>query len=215
MTTKRRYDATGRRAAAEERRLRILAEAASLFATRGWSGTTIAAVAEASDVSPDLVASAFGGKAGLLMAALRRVGFGSHANLQEAFAALHLEDEPSREVRLEQIVGLACTALEAMAPIFSVLPLAADQDRELQGLVTASEAGLHGIAAEVVDFLAEGPVHPDTVDLVYVMLRSQTYLALVRNCGWSVERYGTWLRRSLLAAVETPVPEPGPGQVSR
>lgn len=215
MTTKRRYDASGRRAAAEERRLRITAEAAELFAVRGWSGTTIAAVAEAADVSPDLVASAFGGKAGLLMAALRRVGFGAHANLQEAFAALHLENEPSREVRLEQIVGLACTALEAMAPIFSVLPLAADQDSELQGLVNASEAGLHGIAGEVIQFLAEGPVHPDTVDEVYVLFRSETYLALTRKCGWSNERYGAWLRRSLLAAVEPQTPVAGPAQVSR
>lgn len=182
--------------------MRIADVAASLFGERGWSGTTIAAVAESAEVSPDLVASAFGGKAGLLMAALRRAGFGEHTNLQEAFAALALDDEPSRAVRLDQIVGLACTALDAMAPIFAVLPLAADQDPELQALVAASEAGLHDIAHDVVRLLATGPVHPDAVDEVYVLLRSQTFLALRRSCGWSIERYGAWLRRSLLDAAD-------------
>lgn len=205
MVTRRRYDVSGRRAAAEERRLRIAAEAAALFIEHGWSATTIAAVAQAAEVSTDLVASAFGGKAGLLMAALRRVGFGEHSNLLEAFAALALDDEPDRDVRLDRIVELACSALHAMAPIFSVLPLAADQDPELQVLVTASEANLHHIAGEVVRLLAQGPAHPDAVDEVYVLLRSQTFLTLVRECGWSLERYGVWLRRRLLAAAATPV----------
>jgi len=184
--------------------LRITAVAAAMFADRGWSGTTIAAVAEAADVSADLVASAFGGKAGLLMAALRRVGFGSHLNLLEAFAALRLDDEPSREVRLDRIVELACTAHAAMAPIFAVLPLAADQDLELRGLVAASDQNLHDIAGEVVRLLAPGPVHPDAVDEIYVLTQSQTYLALVRDRGWSLDRYGDWLRRRLWAAVQPP-----------
>lgn len=204
MVTRRRYDASGRRAAAEERRLRIAAEAATLFIEHGWSATTISAVAQAAEVSPDLVATAFGGKAGLLMAALRRVGFGEHSNLGEAFAALALDDEPDRDVRLDRVVALACSALEAMAPIFAVLPLAADQDPELQALVTASEASLRSIGSEVVRLLAVGPTHPDAVDEVYVLLRSQTFLALVRECGWSLERYGAWLRRRLLEVVATP-----------
>lgn len=195
--TKRRYDASGRRAAAEERRLRVATEAARLFGERGWAATTIADVAAAAEVSSDLISSAFGSKAGLLMAALRRQGFGDHANLQQAFQALALHDEPSREVRLDKIVGLARSALAAMAPIFAVLPLAADQDVELQGLVAASEDGLAGIAAEVVDLLATGPVHPDTADEVYVLLRSETYLALVRRRGWDDERFAAWLRRTL------------------
>ncbi len=110
---------------------------------------------------------------------------------------------------MDRIVGLACTALDAMAPIFAVLPLAADQDTELQILVTASEASLRHVAGEVVRLLADGnAVHDDAVDQVYVLLRSQTFLTLVRTCGWSVERYGAWLRRALLAAAE-------PAQTSR
>lgn len=198
--TKRRYDASGRRAAAEQRRLRVAEEAARLFGEHGWAGTTIADVAAAAEVSSDLVSSAFGSKAGLLMAALRRQGFGEHPNLQEAFDALALEDEPSREVRLDRIVELARSALAAMAPIFAVLPLAADQDVELQALVAASEEGLADIARRVVDLLATGPLHPDVVDEVYVLFRSETYLALSRRRGWDDDRYAAWLRRTLDAA---------------
>lgn len=172
-----------------------------MFVERGWSATTIAAVAEAARVSPDLVSSAFGGKAGLFMAALRRAGFGDHVDLPAAFGAMGLDDEPSREARMDRIIELACHALGSMAPLFSVLPLAADQDPELQRLVVKSEQNLHDIAGDVVRLLADGDVHPDAVDEVYLLLRSQTYLALVRWRSWSVERYAAWLRRRLWTVV--------------
>lgn len=202
MQTRRRYDASSRRAAAEERRLRIADRAACLFSERGWRGTTLADVATASGVSPDLVASAFGSKAGLLMAAFRRVGFGEHADVQAAFEALRLDDEPSREARLDLIVDLACNALGGMASLASVLPVAADNDPEMRRLVDASEDNLAAIAGRVVVHLAVGPVPADAVDEVYLLLRSETYLALVRRRGWSQERYAAWLRRSLVAAVD-------------
>jgi AcrR family transcriptional regulator len=195
--TKRRYDASGRRAAAEERRLRVADEAARLFGERGWAGTTLADVAAAAEVSSDLVSSAFGSKAGLLMAALRRSGFGRHVDAQAAFAALGLADEPSREARLDRIAALVTHSLAGIAPLARVLPLAADVDPELRRLVDASEAGLVGIAEQVVDLLAAGEPHPDAVDEVYVLMRSETYLALVGRRGWSDERFTAWLRRSL------------------
>jgi AcrR family transcriptional regulator len=195
--TKRRYDASGRRAAAEERRLRVAAEAARLFGERGWAGTTIADVAAAAEVSSDLVSSAFGSKAGLLMAALRRSGFGRHTDAQAAFAALGLAEEPSRDVRLDRIAALVAHSLAGIAPLARVLPLAADVDPELRRLVEASEDGLVGIAAQVVELLAVGEPHPDAVDEVYVLMRSETYLALVGRRGWSDERFTAWLRRSL------------------
>jgi len=195
--TKRRYDASGRRAAAEQRRLRVAEEAARLFGERGWAGTTIADVAAAADVSSDLVASAFGSKAGLLMAALRRSGFGRHVDAQAAFAALRLGDEPDRDVRLDRIVFLVTRSLAGIAPLARVLPLAADVDPELSDLVDASEAGLAGIAAQVVDLLATDEPDPDAVDEVYVLMRSETYLALVGRRGWSEERFATWLRGAL------------------
>ena len=205
VTTKRRYDATRRRAAAEERRTRVATVAAEMFARRGWSGTTIAGVAAEAGVSPELVSSAFGGKLGLFMAAFRHTTLGHGGTLPEALAALGLEQEPDREVRLTCFVDFACDTLERMAPLVSVLALAADQDAELQGLVTAAELRHAETSRAAVALLAAGPVSEDAVDEVYVLTRAEVYLTLLRHRGWTRERYAAWLRRSISAALAPPV----------
>jgi AcrR family transcriptional regulator len=68
---RRPYDASGRRAAAERRRLHVAEVAARLFAEHGWNGTTVALVAAEAAVSVELVTKTFGGKGGLFMGALR------------------------------------------------------------------------------------------------------------------------------------------------
>ncbi|HEV7194625.1 MAG TPA: TetR family transcriptional regulator [Pedococcus sp.] len=65
----RAYDATGRRASAEARRVRTIAAARDRFLTAGYAATTVAAVAADSQVSVDTIYKSFGGKLGLLEAA--------------------------------------------------------------------------------------------------------------------------------------------------
>jgi AcrR family transcriptional regulator len=67
---KRRYNASGRRQAAAERRLAVIAAARASFEQRGWAGTQIRAVAEVAGVSQKLVEAVFGTKAALLQAAV-------------------------------------------------------------------------------------------------------------------------------------------------
>jgi AcrR family transcriptional regulator len=66
MAVKRTYNAPRRAAAAAQTRSAILAAALARFETRGWAGTTIAAVAADSGVSPKTVEALFATKAGLL-----------------------------------------------------------------------------------------------------------------------------------------------------
>ena len=197
----RPYDGTSRRVAAHERRQRIAAAAAELFLDLGWSGTTMAEVARRADVSADLVSGAFGGKAGLLMAAFRHAGFGERANVREALAALRLDDEPDREVRLTRVVDLACRVMPGMAPFLAVLRVAADQDPDLRVLVMVAEDSFSETAAEVVRLVAPGEPPADAADEVYQLLLAETYLTFTRSRGWSDDRYRAWLARSLAAAV--------------
>jgi len=201
VTTKRRYDTTRRRAAAEERRARVVVVAAEMFARQGWYATTISGVAAEARVSPELVSQAFGGKPGLMMAAFRHATLGTPGTLPQAFAALHLDREPDREVRLARFADFALATLERMAPLVSVLALGADQDEELRGLVSAAELRHAETARAAVRLLAPGPVPEDAVDEVYALTRAEVYLALVQHRGWSRERYAAWLRRALRAAV--------------
>lgn len=203
-TTKRRYDATRRRAAAEERRVRVARVAAELFATRGWSATTIALVAAEAGVSTELVSSAFGGKPGLFMAAARQTALGHGGTLPEAFAALELDREPDLEVRLDRFVEFSCDILEGMAPLMSVLTTGADQDKELRDLVSAAELRHAETSRAAVAALASGPVGEDAADVIYVLTRGEGYLILRRHRGWTRERYAAWLRRSIRAALAPP-----------
>src|SRR5690554_89424 len=63
---RRGYDASGRQAEAGARRRRVIDSARELFLERGFAATSIADVAEAASVSPQMIYASFGGKAGIL-----------------------------------------------------------------------------------------------------------------------------------------------------
>lgn len=198
---RRMYDATGRRAAAEQRRARVVAAAARMFAERGWGGTTIAAVARDADVSAETIAKSIGGKPELLMAAMRAASFGRAGGLTAAFAELRLEDEPDREVRIDRVVDFAIGSVARMAPFVPVIIQAADRDERMHAVLVAAEQGHLETTRLLVSTLADGPLGPDAVDEVYVMTRAESYLTFVGRRGWTAERYRDWLRRSLVAAL--------------
>ncbi|WP_191279039.1 TetR/AcrR family transcriptional regulator [Nocardioides flavus (ex Wang et al. 2016)] len=198
---RRAYDASGRRAAAERRRVRVAVTAAGLFAECGWRGTTLAAVAREAEVSPEYVTKTFGGKPGLLMASMRSASFGTSGSLHESFTALQLGAEPDRGVRLDRFVDFACDAVVPMAPFVPVLAQGADEDERMRTVLQAARDGHVETIRALVPLLASGPVHPDTVDEVVVLTRAETYLTLAEERGWSVARYAAWLRRSIARAV--------------
>src|SRR5436190_12529897 len=74
----RTYDSSGRQAAAEERRRRVVEIAHDLFLSDGYGPTSIARVAEAAGVSAPFVYAAFGSKAGILGAVVDVAVAGDH-----------------------------------------------------------------------------------------------------------------------------------------
>ncbi|MDR7251686.1 AcrR family transcriptional regulator [Nocardioides sp. BE266] len=204
VPARRAYDASGRRAAAEQRRLHVAEVAARLFAEHGWNGTTLALVAEEAGVSVELLTKTFGSKAGLFMAAFRTLGFGHRGGLQSAFADLRLADEPDLDARLDRFVEFVTATVVRMGPLVWVLGHGAEQDPVLRELVRGAHQGHAVMCAEVVHLLAAGEAAPDAVDEVYLLTRSETYLTLAQHRGWTPERYAAWLRRSLRTAIDGP-----------
>ena len=199
--SRRSYDASGRRAAAERRRAHVVATASRLFAAHGWSGTTISALAREAGVSPEYVTKTFDGKQQLLMAAVRSASFGASASLPAAYAALRLADEPDREVRMDRFVEFVRASVVAMAPFLPAMNQGAADDERMRAVLAAARGGHVDIIRDVVPLLASGPVPPDALDEVVVLTRGETYLVFAAELGWSPERYTAWLRRSLTAAV--------------
>lgn len=204
MTAPRRraYDGRGRRAAAEQRRTHVAVTAAGLFAAQGWRRTTIAAVAREAAVSPEYVTKAFGGKSGLLLAAMRSVTFGGEGPLDAAFAEQRIGEEPDRAERLDRFVDFACRTVVPMAPFVPVLAQGADDDERMRVALQRARDGHVDTIRALVPLLAPGAVHPDAVDEIVVLTRAETYLVLAEERGWTVPRYAAWLRRSVARALD-------------
>lgn len=161
----------------------------------------VAAVAREAEVSPEYVTKTFGGKPGVLMAAMRSASFGRSGSLHDAFTALQLGAEPDRGVRLDRFVDFACDAVVPMAPFVPVLAQGAGDDDRMRTVLEAARRGHVEMVRELVPLLATGPVHADTVDEIVLLTRAETYLTLADERGWSVARYAAWLRRSIARAV--------------
>lgn len=199
---RRPYDASRRRAAAEQRRQRVADVAARLFAEHGWNGTTLALVAGEAEVSVEWVTKGFGGKAGLFMAAFASAGLGRRGGLLNAFHELRLEDDPDPDARLDRFVEFACGIVEPMGPLVGVLLSGAEQDPTLRDLVRTAHLSHAAVCEELVRLVAVGEPAPDAVDEVYLLTRAEVYQTLAQHRGWTIERYAAWLRRSLRAAVD-------------
>ncbi|GAA5115823.1 hypothetical protein GCM10023339_23610 [Alloalcanivorax gelatiniphagus] len=194
---RRSYDASRRRAAAEQRRIYVAVTAAGLFAEHGWRGTTIAAVAREAEVSPEYVSKTFGGKPALLMAAMGSATFGRSASVQEAFAELRLADEPDLEVRRDRFVDFACASVVPMAPFIPAMVQGAAEDARMRAVLDGARHAHVEVMRELVPLVATDEVHPDAVDELVVLTRGETYLTFAVELGWSASRYAAWLRRSL------------------
>ncbi len=199
---RRPYDASGRRAAAEQRRLHVAQVAARLFAERGWGGTTIAQVADEAGVSVELVGKTFGGKAGLFMDAFVAAGFGSRGGLQEAYAELRLAEVPGPDARLDRFVEFVCGLVVPMGPLLSALANGAEQDPALRDLARVAQLSHLLVCEDVVRLVATDAPAPDAADEFYVLTRAETWLTFAQHREWTPERYAAWLRRTLRAAVD-------------
>src|SRR5215470_13505152 len=95
---KRPYHSRARQRQAEETRRRILAATRELFSSRGYTGTTMEAIAEVADVSPKTVAAVFGSKRGILAEVVNPGAFGPH--VQQLLDELRATPEPSQQLSL-------------------------------------------------------------------------------------------------------------------
>ncbi|MBM7518946.1 TetR/AcrR family transcriptional regulator [Nocardioides nitrophenolicus] len=193
--SKRPYDASRRRAAAQERRDRIVDVAAAMFAADGWGATTMARVAADAGVSVELVTTAYPTKGALAMAALQRVSFGGDRDLTTAFAELGLDARPPGE-RLDVIVDFAVRSLVPMAPLIPALQVAEALDAAAAQEV--EEGNRRHVAASRTlarAFVDEPSDH--LVDEVYLLTKGETFVVLTGERGWTVAQYASWLRASL------------------
>jgi TetR/AcrR family transcriptional regulator, regulator of autoinduction and epiphytic fitness len=217
MTVKRRYESVHRREQAVRTRRAILDAAAQLFVDPGYAATPLTAVASAAGVAVQTVYKVFGSKKGLLSALVdvtvagdddplplaERQFVADIAALPDARAKLaryarHLTEVHARQAQVLLAVAAAATADADAAAIWRK-----NVDERRQGMRMFASA-----------LASAGSLRPDhtietVADVLWLAMDVRNYDWLVRECGWSSERFQGWYVDTVAAAVLQPDPPAG------
>jgi AcrR family transcriptional regulator len=207
VPVKRSYSSAKRQAQAQETRRAILDAAHQLFVANGYAATTIQAVAEGAGVAVQTVYAVFGNKRELLRQLIEAMitGDDEPEPITERAEALAVAAEPDARRRAELDAALSRSITERVAPIIRVVGEAAASDPELAAVMEAVKAarreemitsativaGPDGLSVDVEEAAAT----------LYVIYSPQVADMLMRDYGWSADRYEQWLARMILATV--------------
>ena len=200
-----------RRARAQATRARVLEAARSLFLEAGYVATTIDAIAELADVSPETIYATFGNKRSLLSGLLDS----SIAGGEDAKPILgqdwvrSMREEPDARRRLRILTKAGRGILERRAALDEVVRGAATADPEIAALRRTGKDQRFAGQRELVR-IAVGPAAlraglsaAEAADALYAIGSPETYLLLTVDRGWSPAKFERWygdsLERLLLA----------------
>jgi AcrR family transcriptional regulator len=198
---RRRYDSSRRRAAAQESRRAILVAARRLFLQRGYTGTTMAAIATEAGVSHETVYGAFGPKPALFRHLVEIALSGSDRPIpgmeREYARQVMAETDPNR---LFEIYSRAMRQTqERLAPLFDVLSDGARADSDLRALFDELSERRAGHMRQLASHLAEiGGLREEVsvetaADVIWLLNSSEVFLLLVRNRHWDPDFFEKWL----------------------
>jgi AcrR family transcriptional regulator len=203
---KRSYKSLTRQRQASETRRRIVEATRELLDTEGYAGMTVEAVARQAEVSVQTVYAVFGSKTGILAELLNQTTFG--ADYEDTVRKTVEEKDP--ETRLRGAARIARQIHDARRAGFDLLRGAGvvapelarlEQERERiryerQEQMVASLRGAKRLRPELNTRTAR--------DIFWALTGSDVYRMLVRERGWSSQKYQDWLAdtlvRSLLSA---------------
>ncbi len=187
---RRRYHSPRRALQADQTRRDILAAATALFATSGWAGTTLAAIAARAGVAVETVYSGFGSKRALLRAVMdvAVVGDVEPVPLAEREGFRRLSPGSTQE-RLRAGVALATEAHVRSAGIWRAIVEAAGADPEVEAwraeLERNRRADLRRGLQEILGRPVEGPM----LDVAWALAGPEVYHKLVVDAGMTRKAY--------------------------
>ncbi|MGN6406543.1 TetR/AcrR family transcriptional regulator [Sinomonas sp.] len=202
----RAYDASRRRALAEEARRNVLATARELFLDKGYGATTIAEIARSASVSPESVYKNFGGKPGLVRAIQEQslLGAGGPPAEERSDRAQLTATDP--RALMDQFGRFTAEISPIGAPIVLLIrdaaasghPGMADLLREIDD--ARYRRMLHN-ARQLVGrgLLRAGLGAEAAADVMFACTTAELYESLVLKRGWGAERYGEFIAATLAA----------------
>lgn len=201
----RTYSSTLRADQARQTRKRIVDAAAELFAEHGYAGTTVDAVATAAGVSRKTVFDSVGGKAQLMKLAydFAIVGDDEPVPLADRPEITAMLAEPDYGKRLAMYASLVVGIDRRLSSAWRAFEGAATSDPEAAKLYIALVQQRRKAMQEAAQMFADaGALRPDldievAADLMWFYNDPSLYDKLVRQRGWSVDRFQAWLTEAL------------------
>jgi AcrR family transcriptional regulator len=196
---KRRYDATGRRQAAERTRTAILDAARELFTERGYAATPMTAIADRAGVALDTVYASVGRKPEvarlLIETAISGTDEAIPAEQRDYVRAIQAAPEAATKI------AVYAAAIAAIAPrmalVLGIIQQTAQTEPELARLWNEiGERRAANMRRFVADLATATPLRLDpdqAADIVWATNAAETYQLLVGQRGWSLQRYEQFL----------------------
>jgi TetR/AcrR family transcriptional regulator of autoinduction and epiphytic fitness len=202
--SKRSYRSPRRTAQARATRLAVLEAAHDLFVEHGYAGTSIRAVAARAEVGEQTVYRLFSDKATLLReVTLHAVAGGEVPSVaRESELKDRLDEAPDAYARLSLVVEWLQQIYErGLAELEEVITSAAAADPRVAELARfADEQRDEDNRWIVTTILRDTPLPDgveldDVVDYLDAVENSFVYQRLVKQRGWSPEKYAWWAER--------------------
>lgn len=197
----RRYDSPRRREQAAATRGEILEAALRLFEQRGYTATSMAAVAAEAGVAPKTVYLAFQSKRGLLLALWHLLLRGDEEPVPVGERRWFREvvDEPDPEHLLRLNARNSRIVKERAGALLEILRSAAPADVELDALWMRIQTEFYENQRSIVEQLQKNGALRASLevdrgaDILWTLNHPSVYGLLVGDRGWSPQQYEEWL----------------------
>jgi AcrR family transcriptional regulator len=203
---KRTYKSLVRERQAGDTRRRIVEATRQLLQREGYAGMTIEAIAQQAEVSAQSVYAIFKSKTGILTELLDQSSFGSEYE-DAVRRALNAEDP---ETRLRLAAPIARQIHDAQSATFDLLRGAGVVAPELAKLEQQRESLRYERQQRMITSLRDAgrlqPALDDAAarDIFWTLTGRDVYRMLVRERGWSSQKYQQWLADTLVQSLLTP-----------
>jgi AcrR family transcriptional regulator len=198
--TKRAYDASRRRASAEERRGRILQTARNLFGHYGYGATSIERIAGEAGVAVPTVYAIYRSKRALLFALLDQED--ARADVAGLLRDLNSAAGNPRK-QLRRLVSFTCRFYAQAGDIIDIARGAGSTNEDLLALWQEGEdRRLRGQKPLADAWDRSGALRKninakEALDILWAMTGADHYRLFVVDRKWSAARYEVWLENTL------------------
>jgi AcrR family transcriptional regulator len=205
-TKKRPYKSAVRQRQADDTRRRIIEAAGELLQREGYAGMTIEAIAQRAEVSAQSIYVIFKSKTGILIALLDQSMFG--LEYEKVVRQTLKANDPETRLRraasvARQIRGAQSAALDLMRGAGVVAPELAKLAQQRERLRYEKEEGMITFLRDAGAF-RPGLNHRTARDIFWMLTGGDVYRMLVRERGWSPQKYQDWLADTLVLSLLSP-----------